>query len=33
MEIVIGKADADEAMERIKELQPGVVILDSGDRA
>ncbi len=31
LEIVGRDADVDKAMERIKELQPDVVILDSGD--
>jgi DNA-binding NarL/FixJ family response regulator len=30
LEIVGREADADEAVERIKELQPDVVVLDSG---
>ena len=33
LEIVGREADVDKAMERIKELQPDVVIVDSGDPA
>jgi DNA-binding NarL/FixJ family response regulator len=33
LEIVGREADVDKAMERIKELRPDVVVLDSGDPA